>query len=347
MLASRIQQGGTMPLFILLTLLLFGCSQENPSSSKNTLRMNMIEDPTSLDPRLVHDLPTNTALQMLYEGLFRRDHQGTPQPALVDNFSISPDMMTYTFHLKPSVWSDGSPLTAQDFEESWKSILNPAFPSPNSYQLYVIKNAKAAREGKVPLEQVGIRTEGSDTLIVELEKPVPYFSELISSYVFLPVHKTLRESEAERGVSPSQFVSNGPFQLETWQRRRELTLTKNPHYRDRDNVKLDKIVVMILDVNTAYQMFMAGELDWIGSPHSFIPIDAIPMLKKQGQFFVSPSAGTHWVSFNTSTSPFDHPMMRKAFSEAIDRRAIIEHVLLGEQTPAYSVVPKSFSLTVG
>lgn len=312
----------TIAAFVLPLSLLVSCAKEPSSTTQQTVKISMLNDPQSLDPRLVTNLPSTTILHMLFEGLMRSNFHGQPVPALAEKVDISPDLKTYTFHLKKTFWSNGDPLTAYDFERSWKSILDPKYPAPNAYQLYVIKGAKAFKEGTGI--ELGLHAQDDDTLIVELEHPTPYFLQLTASYFFYPVKSDL---------------TNGPFKLESWKHNNELTVVKNDHYWDAENVSLNKIIVYILEENTALQMHLAGELDWAGSPASTMPQDAVQTLKEEHRLSTAPAAGTHWFRFNTEKPPFDNLKIRKAFSLALNRKAIVDHVTQGNEKPAMAIVP--------
>lgn len=327
--------------FLLLTCI--ACRQPAPPIAQSTLRISMEEDPTTLDPRRVRDLATTTIIHMLYEGLMRTEPSGLPTPALAEQVTVSPDQKTYTFHLRTSHWSNGQPVTAQDFEQTWKSLLDPKFPSPNAYQLYVIRGAQAAKEGKVSLDHIGVHAQDSSTLIVELEQPTPYFFHLLSSHFFYPVHASLRQQSADASISSNaQIVTNGPFKLESWKRRNELTAISNSHYWDQGNIKLDRIQYIVLDNPTALQLFQRGELDWTGSPLSTLSIDALASLKDEGQLEVMPSAAVYIFRVNTQHPPFQHTKMRQAFALAINRQELVEHALQGNQQPAFGIIPPSF-----
>lgn len=326
--------------FTILSLLCCSCSKEAPTFSDNALRIATAEDPVSLDPRLVRDLPTATAMRMLYEGLTRIDSRGMVVPATAESFVVSQDQKTYTFNLRESRWSDGTLLTAQDFEETWKSMLSPSFPAPNAYQLYVIKGAREAKEGKIPLQHVGVKAADSRTLVVELERPSPYFLELVSCHFFFPVSPAMRQ--AESGVQTRVVICNGPFILNRWEQRSEFAVVKNPYYWDKEHVKLDKICLLTIDERNALQLFSAGMLDWAGSPLSTLPQDAVPILKEIGTLQCIPAAGTHWFRLNTRAVPFNNEKMRRAFALALDRRAIVDHVTQGGQQPAIGILPPLF-----
>jgi oligopeptide transport system substrate-binding protein len=334
------------PLFLLLSLLLAGCNKQvskvSSSETQSELRISSEEDPQSVDPRLVRSLDSVTPLHMLYEGLFRSQIDDLLTPSVAENVEISSDLKTYTFTLRNSYWSNGELVTANDFEETWKSLLDPSFPAPNAYQLYVIKGAKAYKEGQGPASEVAVHALDSKTLMIELVEPTPYFLALTSTHFFFPVHSSLRETQTSLENAP--LISNGPFALKEWKRNNELTLLKNPHYWDRENVNLNQIKILILDDHPALQMFEGHELDWTGSPMSTLPQDAVHPLKEQGHLLIAPAAGTHWFRFNTLKGPFANPKLRKAFSLALDREAIVDHILQGNQTPAYTIVPPSFGL---
>jgi oligopeptide transport system substrate-binding protein len=326
-------------------LICVACRQPQPPVARDssTLRISMEGDPQTLDPRRARDLATATVIHMLYEGLMRTQADGQPAPALAETVTISPDQKTYTFQLRPSSWSNGQPVTAADFEETWKSLLNPQFPSPNAYQLYVIRGAQAAKEGQASNDQVGVHAQNDSTLVVELEQPTPYFLHLVSTHFFYPVHTSLRQQPADSSALPdSQIVTNGPFKLEKWSRHNELTTTPNPHYWDKNNIHLKCIHCIVLDNPTALQLFHRGELDWTGSPLSTLSIDALASLGNQGQLEITPAAGVYLFRVNTERPPFHHVKMRQAFALALNRADLVEYVLQGNQSPAFGLVPHSF-----
>jgi oligopeptide transport system substrate-binding protein len=327
-------------LLVCFLVLTSSCSKESPKEpeSPQTLSIAIAGDPTSLDPRLARDLPTATVLKLLYEGLTRIDRNGEAQLALAQQLLLSEDRKSYTFTLRPSSWSDGTQVTATDFEETWKSLLAPDFPAPNAYQLYIIKNAKAAKEGQLPLDQIGIKATAHDTLTVELEHPCPYFLQLLACHFFFPVPSAMRASGIV--LQPqAHSASNGPFKFSSWQPRSQFAVEKNPAYWDADAVKMEKIALLVLDENTALQLFLSDQLDWAGSPLSTLPQDAVPALKAQKLLQIASGAGTQWFRFNTQVPPFNDPRLRRALSLALNRQEIAEHVTQGGQTPAIGIIP--------
>jgi oligopeptide transport system substrate-binding protein len=322
-----------------ILLLLISCTQENTSqSNKAGIKIALDQEPNTLDPRLATSVEAANALHMMYEGLMRIDYQGHAAFGLAESVDQSPDLKTYTFNLRKTSWSDGTPLTAKDFEETWLSILNPSFPAPNAYQLYYIKGAQAYKEGTGSREDVGIKASSPRELVVELENPTPYFLKIVSTFFYLPVSPQMRQSQVEESAG---IISNGPFKLSNWQHHNEIVFVKNPLYWDAKVVSLDEIVLTILDENTSLNMFEAGQLDRTGSPTATLPQDSIPSLHHLKQLKVKPAAATHWFRFNTEMPPMNNTKMRKAFNLALDRQAIVEHVTQGNQLPATGIVPPS------
>ena len=327
--------------FFLILCTLTSCKSKHSATAEGfesgdqVVRIASAEEPTSLDPRKARDLPTATYLNMLYDGLFRLDFHGNPQPAIAESVQISPDQKIYTFKLRKTYWSNGDPLTAGDFVRTWTSILDPQFPAPNAYQFYVIKGAKAAKEGSSLLSEIGLSAPDPYTLVVELEAPLSYFQELVSTFFFFPIH-----SQSSAG----NVIANGPFLLRSWEPRNAFIVVKNPRYWDAHEVRLDGVIVQTLDEHTALRMFENDELDWAGSPMGTLPQDSIQTLRRQQNLQITQGAGTHWFRFNTEKPPFNNANMRKAFNLAINRKAIVEHITQGYQKPATALVPPALGL---
>lgn len=328
----------TVLMISLSALTLSSCFPTKPLAKQKVLRISVEDEPHTLDPRQARDLATATAIHLVYEGLFRAQGGSIPEPALAASYTVSPDQKTYTFKLRPSGWSNGQPVTAHDFEATWKSVLNPTYAAPNAYQLYVIKNGQKAKEGKVPLDQVGVKATDASTLVVELENPTPYFLELLSTYFFYPASPTLLAYQGKEPLDPSRIPTNGPYQLASW-KQNEFIVTPHPHYWDRQAVKIDQIAFSHVDNLTAYQLFRKDEVDWTGSPLGTLPTDALQNLKQSGDLKTKSSAGVHLLRLNVEKAPFDNSKVRRAFAYALNRTELVEHVLQGNQIPATGIVP--------
>lgn len=304
----------------------------------------MIDEPHSLDPRKMRGLSCGILGRMLFEGLTRVNLQDQTEFALIENVEISPDLKKYLFHLKKSFWSNGDPVIASDFVYAWKKALSPDFPSDTAFHLYVIKNGKEAKEGKVSAEEIGVRALGPYDLEVELAYPVPYFLDLLSFPSFFPVNQRVDENDPSWAYHAESYVGNGPFLLKRWKHQDHLELEKSPVYWDAEAVQLSGVKCLMLKEETELQMFEKGELDWAGSPLSTIPIDALKELKKNPQFNQKVILGTSFIRMNTQKEFLSHPDIRKGLAFAISRREITDHVTHGSQTPATGLVPEKFRL---
>lgn len=326
--------------FLLCTMM--SCNQTKPSKPFKTqsLRINLKKEPVSLDPRKGNDMVTSQIHFMLYEGLFRLNPDMSLTLAQAESYEVSPDRKTYIFHLKNTSWSDGSPVTAYDFQKAWLSILDPNFPSPDAYLLYSIKNAKSAKERKLPLNQVGIQAKDPKTLIVELETPTPYFLQILASSVLLPVNAAKDQSHPNWPNQPEHLLSNGPFILKDWKFNQEMVFEKNPLYHQASRVKINHIFVDIIERETAVlRMYACGHFDLIGSPLSFFPNELIDDLENKKLLTFYPVANTKFLAFNTSSLPFQNTYIRKAFAHAIHRKSIVDHITRLNEKEALNIIP--------
>ena len=323
-----------MRLFILRAFLLVGllgmcsCQKKHLPVSKKpsqTIRINFTYNPFSIDPRKCSDPITTTLCFMLYEGLTHLEPDGTVSLALAESVKISKDRKTYLFHLRPSTWSDGTPLTADHFEASWKRVLDPEFPSKTAHLLFSLKNGEKAKAGKCSLDMVGVKAIDEETLWVELEKPIPYFLELTAFCTFFPA--PCKNVDPPQIQQHTAFVCNGPFKLKSWVNDDKVVVQKNPTYWNQQEVSLDEIhATIISDETTALTLFEKGELDWVGGLISPLPLDALSSLKQTSKLYQRPIAGTTFSSFNVNLYPFTNVNIRKAFAYAINRQDIVENV---------------------
>ncbi len=338
--------GRILPYLYLIIFALtgFGCQPSSKSQnvkSLSTVKINIGDEPQTLDPRKARDLQSQTIARMLFEGLARVNPQEKAELALAKRVEVSSDLKTYTFHLKHSFWSNGDSVTATDFAYAWKKILSPDFPSDTAFHLYVIKNAKGVKEGRIPLEEIGVRAVDANTLVVELDCPTPYFLELTALPAFFPVNERVDREDPSWSQHAQTYVGNGPFVLVDWKHQDHLSLVKNPSYWDASAVHLSALELQMFNSDTELKIFEKEEIDWAGSPLSNLPIDAIKGLKSGMSLNTKEMLGTYFVRVNTVREQFADPAVRKAFALAIDRKAIIEHILQGNQLPATGLVPPS------
>lgn len=331
--------------FSFLFLTLCSCTQGPVKDRDRYLNISFKSEVRSLDPRFGIDLPSAHAIKMLFEGLMYRELDGQITPALAESYEVSPDLKTYTFHLRNAYWTNGDPVTAYDFVYSWKSVVNPKTKTVGSHNFYPIKNVQKIITGELPIDAMGVQALDAQTLQVELEHPTPYFLEEASSVSFLPVNSRIdREQPNWNNTDGDSFICNGPFFLEKNQFGHEIFVKKNPKYWNANRVKLPGIKIAILqDPMTQLQLFEKGELDWIGKPVSKMPLEAVEACKKEGKLHSMPCLGVYWIFVNTKATPFNNKKMRQAFSYALNRKAITEHVLREQELPAMSLLPSKLS----
>jgi oligopeptide transport system substrate-binding protein len=308
-------------LLIFVFLMIFSsCQTEN--KPMNTLRLNFQEgDLPTLHPQsMMLHLRGICLAKNIYECLTRMDAEGNPQLAGAESFELSDDQLHYRFTLKDNYWSDGSPVTAYQYEKAWKEALSPVSNCSRSDLFYMIKNAKEAKEGALPLDAVGVKALDDKTLVVELAFPSPYFLVMLSRGISAPLaDSSLREPE----------LFNGPFMVDAWQRGDYLTLKPNPYYWDKQNVSLDQIkIYMVQDIMTAFTMYEKGEIDWVGVPFILLPPEIITALEQNKTLRTLPSNRAFWVFLNAKAPHLSSVAIREALSLALDRKAISDHILM-------------------
>ncbi|MBF8264023.1 MAG: oppA-G [Parachlamydiales bacterium] len=330
---------------LLLLVLAISCRSTSSSKTSQVLRINIQCEPVSLDPRKARDLNAVTMMHMLFEGLARIGKDGRAQLAMAESVAVSEDGLRYSFRLREASWSNKEKITSADFAESWRKILDPAFPTDLAYQLYVIKGAKKAKTGEISPQEVEIQTPDSRTLIVELEQPTPYFLELLTFPSFFPVYQPLDAQNPHWAEDPATYVSNGPFKLTKWKHSDRVFVERNGSYWDAGSVSLKGIEMVMIQPETELRMFLDGDLDWAGSPLSNLPIDALNNLKRNETLRVQPLSGTYILRVNTADSSLlSQPLFRRALALALNRQKIAEHILQGGQIPAQALVPPMMGL---
>ena len=262
---------------------------------------------------------------LLFEGLTKRYPNGSVKLAQAKSYTVSDDKLTYTFTLGDNYWSNGKPVTAYDFEQSWKDILNPNFPSTGDYLFAPIKNTKEAKEGIVSLDQVGIKALDEKTLIIELEYPTPYLLKLLALPRFAPIYvEQDRRNPNWVYQTGSQFVCNGPFILESFKQSNQIILTNNPYYRKTEDKHPPKITFNIVENDhITLEMFKKGKVDMIGDSLTDIPLEEISELEKTWSFNSEVQPYSVFIYFNTTKPPFTNAKIRRAFALAINRQELL------------------------
>ncbi|WP_103108208.1 peptide ABC transporter substrate-binding protein [Brevibacillus reuszeri] len=308
------------------------------------LKLNLKTEPPSLDPPKGFDSTSNEVLNATMEGLARLDKEHKPQPAMAEKWTVSEDGKTYTFTLRDSKWSNGDPVTAQDFEFAFKRILDPNNAFPSAFLAYYIAGAEEFNNGKGNADGVKVKAVDDKTLEVQLKAPAGFFLHILTQPTFFPVNKKVAESNPKWSENASTLVTNGPFKMEDWVHDQSVKVVKNDGYWDKDSVKYAGIDwVMVNDENTQYQMYKTGQLDMVQT----VPNDMKKKLIDSGEAKVESEASIYYYRMNTKMPPFNNVNIRKAFALAIDRQTLIDNVVQGKQTPALAHVPLGFPEPTG
>ena len=342
-----------VPLCCLLTIA-SGCQPPatgffgtvSPRHGPDELWINNAGEPEWLDPNKCSDGNGGEILWNTFAGLVQA-HPATlePLPEIAARWDISDDGRTYTFHLRPSEWSDGRPLTAHDFVYSFRRLLDPKTASKYATNGYIFKGGAKVGRGEAAPESLGVRAIDELTLEVELEDPLPYFLSFLSFYSFMPIPQHLLDNLEARGIDselwtrPEHVVSNGPYRMTEWKFRQRMVFEKNPRYWDAANVRLERIrVAMVESYTTALNMYAAGEFDWPGSNTS-LPAEFMDYLAGFEDFHRHPYLASYFYWFNTEAPPLDNPLLRRALALAIDREALVRYITRGGQIPSADLVP--------
>jgi oligopeptide transport system substrate-binding protein len=294
-------------------------------------------EPPGMDSGKTTDSVSFNLLNNVMEGLMRLDVNNKPIPGMAESFEPSADGTAYTFKLRDAKWSDGSPVTAHDFEYAWKRALDPALASEYAYIMYAIKGAEEFNTGaNTDPNSVGVKAEDDKTLTVQLTAPAPYFIGLTAFATFLPMKEDFVKAQGEKyAAEATNMLYNGPFVMSEWLHEQKVVLAKNPNYWDAGTVKLEKITFDIVkDLNTAVSLYEAGDIDRVG-----LAREQIDLYKQDPNFSTKTELTVFYLQYNTVKKFFDNEKIRKAFSVALNRQAYVDATLNNGSQPALGYVP--------
>ncbi|MCZ6675311.1 MAG: peptide ABC transporter substrate-binding protein, partial [Verrucomicrobia bacterium] len=347
-------------LFILSMIFMAGCGSKKSGVEKATeagilLRGNGTE-PKTLDPHVATGVPENHIISSLMEGLiaYHLDDDTAIEPGMAESFETNEAGDVYTFHLRDAKWSNGDPVTAFDFDYSYRRVLTPELACEYVTMLFVVKNAERyyqsradPKPGESPLnwEEVGFKALDNKTFQISLNAPMPYFPLMLKHYSWFPVNP--RAIEAHGGMTSrngewmrvGNHVGNGPFRLKAWTTNQILEVEKNPDYWDADRVMLNGIRFFPIEsADTEERLFKAGQLHIA----FMVPLHKIDLYKEESpeQIRLDPYLGNYFYRVNvTREGPLQDKRVRRALALSIDRESLVKNVLKGGQTPAHFYVP--------
>lgn len=343
-------------VFVLCLYVLSGGGNRQERADSGVLKQELHAangvEPEDIDPHLTTGVAEHHIQMALFEGLVSEDPVDLhPVPGVAESWDISDDGTVYTFHFRDAKWSNGDPITAEDFVLSYKRALTPKLANEYASMLFHVVNAREFYGGEIDdFEQVGFKALDDKTLEIKLNNSVPFFLSLLNHHSWYPVH--IPTIEKYGGVDdrrntwtrPGRFVGNGSFVLEEWRINNVLVVRKNPNYWDADRVRLNRIFFYPIEsYDTEERAFRAGQVHKTEK----LPLAKIPRymasdakLPEEKRVLMStPYLGTYHYMFNTSLPGMDNPKVRRALNLAIDREAIVKNVTQGGEVAAFSFVP--------
>lgn len=341
-----------MRLFLCLVCFsIFGCGDRETLVSIGTkeqvYHIGNGTEPAEIDPHTTHGMPEYRIQMALFEGLVSKDPKTLEIiPAVAERWTISDDGLVYDFYIRDSAkWSNGEPLVADDFVQSWKRAISPKLPNPYAGSFYSLLNAEKYHKGQITdFSLVGVKAIDSRHLQITLEFPTPYFLQVLDHHSTFPVHipTILKHGQIDeigtRWTRPENFVGNGAFVPTEWTPGKVFSVKKNVNYWDAGKVRLQEIHFYPIEKNLVEErMFKAGQLH----KTEFMPTDKIPVYKAAGakEYRSYLYFGNYFYLFNVTKPPLNDPRVRKALSYSIDRDSITRNVAKGGQVPSYTLVP--------
>ncbi|USP06124.1 ABC transporter substrate-binding protein [Vibrio sp. LQ2] len=295
----------------------------------------------SIDPHKTEGVPESNVIRDLLEGLVNQDAAGNTIPGVAESWETT-DNKTFIFHLRKNAkWSNGDPVTAEDFVYSFKRAVDPATASPYSWYLEMttMENAADIIAGKKDKETLGVKALDANTLEIKLESAVPYFVKMMGHTTVKPVHRATVEKWGDQWTKPDHFVGNGAYVLDKWVVNERMELKRNPNYWDNEHTVINKVTYLPIENQVAeMNRFLSGEIQITNE----LPLEHFKRLQKEHPESVQVQGNlcTYYYGFNNQKAPFNDVRIRKALSYAIDRNIITDAILGQGQKPAYFLTPE-------
>lgn len=331
-------------ILVLTLMLLISMTSVGTVSAEETAKMpfhwGFLDEPPGIDPGVSLGDTQSTMYNALFEGLISSDAEGNIIPGAAESWDVSDDMTEYTFHLRDGLkWSDGQPLTAQDFEYSWLRVITPATASAYSWFVEMfLENGSAFAAGEVEADQVGVKAIDDKTLYVKLATPASYFLQALKQGCWVPVRKDVVEANPDKWCfDKSTYISNGPYKFEEYKIGAYLTMSKNENYWNADAVQLDSLKFSFIpDSNTAYAAFEAGDVDGIaGVPAA----EFVNILSTDNRLYIYDRLSFSFLRLNTKSEGLGDAKVRRAINLAFDRRGYLDGLGSITAQPALGTVP--------
>ena len=341
-----------LTLLAAFTLFATGCAKKpgptgaGTSPDRKVLNVGNGAEPQDLDFQIVTGVPEHRLAITFFEGLVSEDPQLNLIPGVAERWEVSPDGLVYTFHLRANArWSNGDPVTADDFVQSYRRMLSPALGANYSYMLWHVAGAEDYNKGRLTdFARTGFKAIDTRTLQLTLRQPTPFLLHAMNHYAWYPLHiPTVKKFDAlERKrtawTRPENFVGNGPYTPREWRPNQKITAVRSSTYWDRDRVKIDEINFLPVELaDTEERMFRTGQLDITYE----VPLTKVAAYRRDqpASLRIDPYNGVYYYRFNVRRKPFDDVRVRRALALAIDRETLVKNVTLAGEKAAYHLVP--------
>lgn len=318
---------------ICLVVPLVACGGGDKNADDGVFDICVASEPQSIDPALNSAIDGYVMLSANFEGLVKwvdkGDGKAVLAPGQAESWDVSDDKLTYTFHLRDGIkWSDGKPVTADDFVYSWNRVVAEKTAADYEYMLAMVEGY----DSKV----LKVKAVDDKTFEVKLNAPCQYFEEICAFPATYPVRKDVVEGNEQWTTNPETYISNGKYVMTNWTHNSEITFEKNKEYYDNEKVKVPTLKFHLMDdANAIYAAYQAGKLDYVQE----FPQDEVPALIKDKKITIADYLGTYFVTFQVTKAPFDNPKVREAFSLAIDRNFVVNKVSQRGEVAADGFVP--------
>lgn len=327
--------------------LLSGCGGSKEAApaeaKKEAVKSNIVTiandvELSSMDTGLATDGTSFEAIASVLEGLYQLDGAGNTIPGMAVKEEISEDGKVRTFTLRDAKWSDGQPVTANDFVFAWRRLANPKTASEYAYMIGVagVKNAEAVMSGEKPITELGITAVDDKTLKVELDYPVSFFDQLAAFPPFYPIREDFYDKYKEQyALTPEAILSNGPFKMVEWNQGANYTMVKNDQYYDADKVKIDGLNFQVVkDAQSAMVAFDQGNVDYVK-----LTGEMVDQYKESPEFMNTLGGYLWFVSPNQKVPGLENANLRRALALSFDKEQIAEHLLKDGSIAANFAIP--------
>lgn len=316
-----------------------GANAKDEAPSKQVLNLSSPTEIRTMDTARATDTDSGQVMRNVFEGLYNLGEGNKPVPGVAKSHEVSGDKTKYTFHLRDSKWSNGTPVTAKDFVFAWQRAVDPATASEYAFLFFDIKNATKINNKELPADQLGVKAIDDHTFEVELERPVPYFISLTAFPTFLPINEEFFKTQGDKYALEDNTILYGAFTLSDWKHEQSFKFKKNPTYWDKDTVKLEEINFNVVkEKSTEVNLFESKQLDRIK-----LTSDFVDKYKKDANFKERPNVGVQFLRMNQQNKVLQNVSARQAIDQTIDRKSFVNTLLNDGSTPTSSLVPKNFA----